>query len=90
MSFRRMSGIRLPYRRQGLIYFTLLSYEDMGKAGKKRIDAKLLEAAYGEEAYAEALRDWCCGRSTVQAAAIAHGVSESALYRARKRLYEAW
>lgn len=34
MSFRRMSGIRLPYRRQGLIYFTLLSYEDMGKKGK--------------------------------------------------------
>ena len=57
MSFRRMSGIRLPYRRQGLIYFTLLSYEDMGKKGKKRIDAKLLEAAYGEEAFAAALRD---------------------------------
>ena len=90
MSFRRMSGIRLPYRRQGLIYFTLLSYEDMGKAGKKRIDAKLLEAAYGEEAFAAALRDWCCGKMTVQAAAIAHGVSESTLYRARKRLYEAW
>nr|UVX89714.1 MAG: adhesin biosynthesis transcription regulatory protein [Bacteriophage sp.] len=85
-----MSGIRLPYRRQGLIYFTLLSYEDMGKAGKKRIDAKLLEAAYGEEAFAAALRDWCCGKMTVQAAAIAHGVSESTLYRARKRLYEAW
>lgn len=34
MSFRRMSGIRLPYRRQGLIYFTLLSYEDMGKRAK--------------------------------------------------------
>ena len=84
MSFRRMSGIRLPYRRQGLIYFTLLSYEDMGKKGKKRIDAKLLEAAYGEEAFAAALRDWCCGRMTVQ------GVSESTLYRARKRLYEAW
>ena len=90
MSFRRMSGIRLPYRRQGLIYFTLLSYEDMGKTGNKRIDAKLLEAAYGEEAFAAALRDWCCGRMTVQAAAIAHGVSESTLYRARKRLYEAW
>lgn len=67
MSFRRMSGIRLPYRRQGLIYFTLLSYEDMGKKGKKRIDAKLLEAAYGEEAFAAALRDWCCGKMTVQA-----------------------
>lgn len=61
-----------------------------GQGRQKRIDAKLLEAAYGEEAYAEALRDWCCGRSTVQAAAIAHGVSESTLYRARKRLYEAW
>ena len=52
--------------------------------------AKLLEAAYGEEAFAAALRDWCCGKMTVQAAAIAHGVSESTLYRARKRLYEAW
>ena len=62
MSFRRMKGITLPYRRQGLIYFTLLSYEDMGKAGKKRIDAKLLEAAYGEEKFAAALWEWCCGR----------------------------
>lgn len=90
MSFRKMKGITLPYRRQGLIYFTLLSYEDMGKAGKKRIDDKLLEAAYGEEEFAAALGEWCCGRRSLQAAAMAHNISESTLCRARKRLYEAW
>ena len=85
-----MKGVRLPYRRQGMIFFTLRCYQDMAGSGRQRIDARIRNAAGGDEAVAEALRAWCLRGETIESAAMEHHVSESTLYRARKRLYEDW
>lgn len=89
-SFRRMKGVRLPYRRQGLIFFTLRCYQDMAGSAQQRIDARIRHAATGDAATEEALRAWCLHGETIESAALEHHVSESTLYRARKRLYEDW
>ena len=58
MAFKAIRGLRMPYRRQGRIYFTLVNYDEMPETAKKRIDRLISDAAGGDRAYIEALRAW--------------------------------
>lgn len=91
MGFKKMRGIKLPYKRQGQIYFTLLNYDSQPAAVRKRIDGKIRGAAGGEAVYEAALRRLVLhDGETVKGLSLRYGVSESQLYRLRKKLYESW
>lgn len=91
MGFRKMRGIKLPYRRQGQIYFTLLNYDSQPVEVRRRIDAKLREAAGGDAAYEAALRRWVIREGeSLTVIAQRYGVSERQMYYLRKKLYESW
>lgn len=82
--FKKMRGIKLPYKRQGLIYFMCANYADMSFRVREKIDQVCIEA--GEEYY-QALRDVLIGKKTVRRAAMDCPCSETTLYRKRNEFY---
>lgn len=88
--FRKMKGLKLSYERQGMIFFTLRNYEIQTEKIKGKIDQKIREAARGEIHTEQALREWCILGESVIESALRHNIDATALYRARKRLYESW
>lgn len=91
MGFKMQRGLRIPYRKQGQIYFALVNYDDAGEKQKKRIDRLIADAAGGDCAYICALRDWLLHDGTdVQRVSAEHYVSIQTLCRMRKKIYERW
>ena len=86
--FRKRRGIKLPYNKQGLIYFTCMNIKSLPEAEQKRI-ADLCREVAGE--HAEALYTLVTDDTkNIYAVAMQHYVSESLLYLYRKRFYERW
>ena len=89
--FKKMRGIRLPYRKQGKIYFTLINYDDQPKNVQNRIDRLIEDAADHDAVYCAALRRWLLNENVSFAQILTeYPVSEPTLYRLRKKVYEAW
>lgn len=89
--FKKLRGVNLPYRKQGRIYFTLINYADQPKKIKDRIDRLIDNAAHGDAGYRAALRKWLLQENVSSVAvALEYGLSDSALYRARRYIYENW
>lgn len=82
--FKKMRGVKLPYKRQGLIYFVCANYADMPFSIQKTIDQLCIEI--GAEYY-QALRDVITGRKTAKCAAIDCPCNEATLYRKRNEFY---
>ena len=82
--FKKMRGVKLPYRKQGLIYFVCANYADMPFCVREKIDQTCIEA--GEEYY-RALRDVVIGKKSVKRAALECPCDESTLYRKRNEFY---
>ena len=89
--FKKLRGIRLPYRKQGKIYFTLINYDDQPESIRNRIDRLIDDAADGDAVYCAALRKWLLHEnvSSVQVST-EFPVSAQTLYRLRKKVYETW
>ena len=83
--FKKMRGVKLPYKKQGLIYFVCANYADMPLRVQEKID-QLCIAVGGE--YYGALRDILIGKKTVRRAAVDLPCSETTLYRKRNEFYE--
>ena len=90
MRFREIRNIGIPYKRQGLIYFTLANYKDQPKTVKNRIRELISDAAGGNRAYEAALWDWLIGGMDAQRAANAHYVRMQTLVRMRNEVYQRW
>ena len=91
MGFKAQRGLRMPYRRQGLIYFTMVNYDSLPEKQKKRVDRLIAEAAGGDRAYINALRDWMLhDDADVQRVSTEHYVSIQTLCRMRKKVFERW
>lgn len=91
MAFKAIRGLRMPYRRQGRIYFTLVNYDELPETAKKRIDRLISDAAGGDRAYIEALRAWLLhDDADVRRVSAEHYVSISTLCRMREKVYRAW
>ena len=82
--FKKMRGVKLPYRKQGLIYFVCANYADMPFCVREKIDQTCIET--GEEYYA-ALHDVVTGKKSVKRAALECPCDETTLYRKRNDLY---
>lgn len=91
MAFKKIRSVRLPYRRQGLVYFTLLNYQNLPAAQRRRIDSLILAASAGDRDYEDALREWLLrdGGSAEEIALRRH-LRPNSLYRMRRKIYEEW
>ena len=86
--FKKRRGIHIPYEKQGLIYFECINYKDMPEDIQKKISDLCNEV--GKE-YSEVLfKVVTDSKRSIRSIAIEHHVSESLLYRYRKKFYEAW
>ena len=86
--FRRRKGIKMSYKKQGLIFFTLLNYDNLARDLKSRID-ELCQEIGGEDS--EALFEVLTTDSdikTVEAIARDHYTSEKKLYGLRAEFYK--
>lgn len=87
MGFKKLRGVDLPEEQQGLIRYTCLTWEAQPQHVQKKI-RRLCEKWGGAES--AALWEVMCTRRSITAIAQAHFLSESALYRMRKRFFESW
>ena len=88
MGFKKKRGIKLSYRKQGLIYFTCLDYESQDRDTKAKI--RRLCREIGGEDYFRALFAVLTTEQSVRRIAMERAVSETHLYRLRKQFYESW
>ena len=86
--FKKLRGIKLPYNKQGLIYFTCMNVKTLSEEERQRVSELCREVAGG---YAEALYTMLTDNTkNVHAVALKYYTSESQLYRWRKKFYEKW
>lgn len=85
--FKKRRGIKLPYNKQGLIYFTCMNYRDMPEM---EIKIKNLCDDIGKEHSEVLWQVMTNGSKSIRALAMDYHISETQLYHYRKRFYEAW
>ncbi len=86
--FKKRRGIKLPYNKQGLIYFTCVNHREMPDDVQQKI-VDLCSEVGGE--YAEALYKVVTDSNrSIRSLAIEYHISEMSLYRYRKKFYESW
>lgn len=88
MNFRKLRGVRVPYRVQGLIYFTCINYDKQPKAVQEKI-RRLCREIGGE--YEKALFTMMTRESiTADQLEREYYVSDSWMYKKRVEFYERW
>lgn len=86
--FRKFKGIKLPYNKQGLIYFTCMNAKDMPEDVQSKILNLCIEV--GKENYKALYALLTDNSKNIHGVAMDYFVSESQLYRIRKKFYEQW
>ena len=86
--FKKRRGIKLPYNKQGLIYFSCVNHNDMPDDVKQKIVSLCNDV--GKE-HAEVLFEVVTNSNkSIRALAMDYHISESQLYYYRRKFYEAW
>jgi hypothetical protein len=86
--FKKRRGIKLPYNKQGLIYFTCVNYKDFPEEVLQKIE--MLCDEIGKE-HSEVLFEVMTNSSkSIRALAMDYHISETQLYHYRKKFYESW
>jgi len=86
--FRKFKGIKIPYEKQGLIYFTCLNVKEMPEEVRQKILNLCIEVA-GEDykvLYEVVTND---NKSILQISR-EYFLNEKKIYRMRKEFYEKW
>ncbi len=86
--FKKKKGIKVPYNKQGLIYFTCVNFKDQPRKVQEKIE-RLCEEIGGDE-YKKALFEFVTTDSSAVKISLKHYLSEGTLYVLRKKFYEAW
>ena len=88
MKFRQLRGVNLPYREQGMIWFTCVNYEKQPPQIQEKI-RRLCRECGGQ--YEDALFTLLTREHvSVPWLQSEYSVSDEVLYRRRKQFYEAW
>lgn len=85
--FKKLRSVKIPYIRQGLIYFTCVNYNIQPEHVKQKILNTCMEAG-GK--YYQALFDMMIHGRTATAVSCDHYISEATAIRIRKKFYETW
>lgn len=83
--FRYKSGIRVPYNKQGFIYFASRIYKDLPPGDRAEID-KLCRTAGGR--FAPALKEFVTSDCNAEYICGKHHMTRSTLYRIVRKYYE--
>lgn len=86
--FKKLRGVKLAEKKQGLIFYICANYADMSPAVQKRIEQLCLKIGGGE--YYKAIFDVMTGKTTIKEAALLCPCDETTLRRKRRAFYEAW
>ena len=86
--FKKRRGIKLPYNRQGLIYFTCMNYNDMPQHIQDKIVNLCNEVGkdYADVLY-KVVTD---SNKSIRSLAMEYHISETQLYYYRRKFYESW
>ncbi len=90
MKFKKIRGLKMPYERQGLIFFALANYRTQPSQVRKQIDTLIAEVCEGDAAYVNALRAWLLDGEAFETVCLRFYVNAATLGRLRKRVYERW
>lgn len=85
--FRKMRGSKLPYMRQGLIYFVCQNFRDMPPEVQQRIVNLCLQC--GGQHY-QALFEAVTTQRSMLKISMDHYIDESWLYQLRLRFFAHW
>ena len=85
--FRKLKGVDLSYERQGFVRFTCLTYNDQPQEMKDKILNLCIECA--KDKY-QALFELMTTQKSAINIAHRHFVSDTILYRLRKKFYLTW
>jgi hypothetical protein len=86
--FKKRRGIKLPYNKQGLIYFTCVNHREMPEHIQDKIVSLCNEV--GKE-YSEALYKVVTDSNrSIRSLSMEYHISETQLYHYRKKFYESW
>lgn len=88
--FRKMRGVHVPPDKQGLLFFLCRNYKDLPEKTQQRINELCDSISEGERAYRAALFDMLTTRESVVSISMKHAVSQSTLYKLRRKFYETW
>lgn len=86
--FKKRKGIKLPYNKQGLIYFTCLDYKNQPREIQDKIKRNCEEV--GGEEYKKALFEFVTTDKSAVSISMKNYLSEGTLYVLRKKFYEKW
>ena len=86
--FKKKRGIKIPYNKQGLIYFTCMNIKNQPEETQEKIKTLCRNVAgeHNDALFAMLTDD----TKNANAVAMKYYISESQLYLYRKRFYEAW
>lgn len=86
--FKKRRGIHIPYNQQGFIYFTCMTVQQQPPEVQRKI-LNVCISVSGEHynALYELLTN---GNVNVSGVALKYHISESSLYKFRRRFYEEW
>ena len=87
MGFKKLRGVELSEEQQGLIRYTCLTHRNQPVRVQQKV-RRLCDKCGGD--YSAALQEAMCSKQSILAIAQKHHVSESTLYRLRRKFYESW
>lgn len=91
MIFRRIRGLSLSYREQGLIRFLCLCYDRLPQWGMEEMQEKIYIHSQEQGGdYWQALFQTMTTAKPVETVAQEYGMSDRTLYRLRIKFYERW
>lgn len=85
--FKKMKSLKIPYNKQGLIYFTCVNYDIQPPKVQKKILNLCIESG-GE--YYQALFDMVTTGKGVLEISQKYYISENTAYRLKRKFYKEW
>lgn len=86
--FKKRRGIRLPYNKQGLIYFTCMNIKDMPENIQQKVLNLCVEV--GQQDYRALYELLTNDNKSVLSISHEYFLNEKLLYKMRKEFYEKW
>ena len=86
--FKKRRGIRLPYNKQGLIYFTCMNINDMPENIQQKVLNLCVEV--GQQDYRALYELLTNDNKSVLSISHEYFLNEKLLYKMRKEFYEKW
>ena len=86
--FRKFKGMRISYKKQGLIYFTCLNVQEASDEVKNKITNLCMEI--GKEDYKALYEVVTNDSKSILQISREYFLNEKKLYRMRKESYEKW